>query len=251
MIRIFLCVLAFFCVSHAAPNNNSSLKNSLLGNFASGSIVSGSTKAGNVKRWYLFNEGHVGYSFSTLDSVFGDHQKLHSVDLGYSVYITAINGSVRPYIGTEITAPIYVKSVGGSPAFFEDNGLPNQGKVISDLGFRGYGVQVPVIVGLQAGSFYLQAMAGYSYNNIIDLLYTSDITLDTEVTSVYQGFVYGLGAGIKVSNVFSIGLRYMMGELTSTNRDVNEAHILRRHSIRPKDFKNDYMRASIIFGVVF
>ena len=228
-------------------NTLGNAKKQLLGNFASGSVVSGSTYAGSgARRWYLFNEGHLGYSYSKLGDL-----NLHSVDVGYSMYISSIKaaGGIRPYVGTEITVPIYIKSTGNSNAFSAPTGLPGDSKVMTDISFNGLGIQVPVIVGAQMGSFYIQGMVGYSYHYIRDRFYVSDVQNDTELENNYQGLTYGLGAGMKFSNVFSVGLRWVTGELTSSARSAKAP--IPTNAVRTKDFKDNYHRFSIIFGVVF
>lgn len=245
--KIVLMLVAVGSMAFAAPNNNT-IKNQLLGNFASGSILNGSTKAGNVQRWYLFSEGHLGYSYSMLGDL-----NLHSADVGYSMYITSIKSAsgLRPYVGTEITVPIYIKSTGNSNAFWagQDTGLPGGTKVMNDMGFNGWGVQVPVIVGVQARYFYIQGMVGYAYHNITDRFYISETQNDTSLDNVYHGLTYGVGMGVKVSNVFSVGLRYVMGQMTSSGRTPGAS--INTDSVRSKDFKDDYKRFSLIFGVVF
>lgn len=235
-------------VAFGATSDITNARKQFLSNFASGSVVSGSTKAGNVQRWYLFNEGHLGYSYSMLGDL-----NLHSLDVGYSMYITAINAAsgLRPYFGTEITVPIYLKSVGNSNAFLADaTNLPPRGKnVMSDIGFNGWGVQVPIVLGVQANAFYVQAMVGYSYHSITDRFYMGDNLNDTSLANTYHGLTYGLGAGIKVSNVFTVGLRYVMGQLTSSERTAESG--IATNVIRTKDFKDDYKRISVIFGIVF
>ena len=253
MISFKHIVLGLIIAGSAAfgATNNSSLSNTkkqLLGNFASGSILSGSSQAGSVQRWYLFNEGHLGYSYSKLGNL-----NLHSADVGYSIYITSIKAAsgIRPYVGTEITVPIYLKSLGNSNAFYDDKeiGLPGGSKVMTDLGFNGWGIQVPVIVGVQMGSFYIQGMVGYSYHSITDNFYVSETQNDTTLENIYHGLTYGVGAGLKFSNVFSVGLRYVMGELTSSSRTAGAS--INTDSVRTKDFRDNYQRFSIIFGVVF
>lgn len=251
--RKIVLLLAFVgSVVFGAPAKNTNslnnVKKNILGNFAKGSILDGSNKAGSVQRWYLFNEGHVGYSYSKLGQL-----DLQSVDLGYSMYLTAIRpaGGLRPYIGTEITFPIYIKSTGFSNAFYDDKatGLPSNTKVLSDMGFNGWGVQVPIIVGVQAQYLYIQGMVGYAYHNIIDRFYVSETQNDTSLTNIYHGFMYGVGVGIKVSNIFSIGFRYVLGQMNSASRVPQTS--INTDSVRTKDFVNDYQRASVIFGVVF
>ncbi|MCX2717259.1 hypothetical protein OQH61_05855 [Helicobacter sp. MIT 21-1697] len=253
---LLMSALAASVVFGAPSNTNSkqqslgNAKKQLLGNFASGSILNGSNKAGNVARWYLFNEGHLGYSYSTI----GD-MNLHSADIGYSMYITAIKSAsgLRPYVGTEITLPIYLKFTGNSNAFKDGspnaNNLPGGSKVMQDIGFNGWGVQVPVIVGVQARYFYIQGMVGYAYHSLTEPYFVSDTQNDTSLKHTYHGLTYGIGAGVKVSNVFSVGLRYVMGQMTSSSREAGAS--ISTDSVKTKDFKEDYQRISLIFGVVF
>ncbi|TLD95440.1 hypothetical protein LS71_007995 [Helicobacter jaachi] len=248
--KIALVLAMAGTLAFGASNNNNlgTVKNQLLGNFASGSILNGSNRAGSVQRWYLFSEGHLGYSYSMLGDL-----NLHSADIGYSMYITAIRSAsgLRPYVGTEITVPLYLKSTGNSNAFWQgvDTGLPGGTKVMTDLGFNGWGVQVPVIVGVQANYFYIQGMVGYAYHSFTDNFYISETQNDTTLDNIYHGLTYGLGAGVKVSNVFSIGLRYVRGEMTSSSRTAGAG--INTNAVRTKDFKDEYQRFSIIFGVVF
>ena len=261
--KVFLMLVVASSIAFGATTNNSTnklnaqsltnAKKTVTGSFASGSILDGSTKAGNVARWYLFNEGHVGYSYSKLGDL-----NLHSADLGYSLYITSIKAAsnVRPYIGTEITVPLYLKSTGDSNGFdpavsnvLGTSGLPGGNAVKTDVGFNGWGIQIPVILGVQVNSYYIQGMIGYGYHSITDTFYVSDTMNDVSVDNIYQGLVYGLGAGIKFSNVFSFGVRYIMGDLTNTSREPSAGIIT--NALRSKDFKNNYQRFSVIFGIVF
>lgn len=243
LMLILLCGMAF-----GATKSLNNAKKSFFGNFASGSILSGSTQAGDVRRWYLFNEGHLGYSYTKLGAL-----NLHSADVGYSLYITSIKAAsgIRPYFGTEITVPIYLKSLGNSNAFWadRDTGLPGGTKIMTDVGFNGWGVQVPLILGVQTGAFYIQGMVGYAYHNITDRFYISEMQNDTSLDNVYHGLTYGVGVGLKFSNVFSVGARYVMGEMTSSERKAQTG--INTDSVRTKDFKNDYQRFSVIFGIVF
>lgn len=235
-----------------ASNNGTlgSTKNEFLSQFAQGSILNGSTKAGSVARWYLFNEGHVGYSYSMLGNM-----NLHSVDVGYSAYIMSIKSAsgLRPYFGVEITAPLYIRTLGSSNAFYSgaDTGLPGGSNVLGDMNFNGWGVQVPLILGVQARYFYMQAMVGYSYHSITERFYVSDTQNDTSLTNNYSGFTYGAGMGVRVSNVFSVGVRYVMGQLTSVGRSPEGGSPINADSIRGKDFGNRYQRISLIFGMIF
>lgn len=245
-----LALSASMALGASSSNKNSlgTAKNQFLGQFATGSILNGSTKAGSVQRWYLFNEGHLGYSYSKLGAM-----NLHSVDVGYSMYIMSIKSAsgLRPYFGVEITAPIYIRTLGNSNAFYDDKatGLPGGTKVMNDIGFNGWGVQVPLILGVQARYFYMQAMVGYSYHSITDNFYVSDTQNDTSLANVYHGLTYGVGMGVRVSNVFSIGLRYVMGQMTSSERTPGAS--INTDAVRTKNFTNDYQRMSVIFGMVF
>lgn len=246
--RAMLWLVLTSSILLGASNDVTNARKQFLGNFASGSVLSGSTKAGSVQRWYLFNEGHLGYSYSMLGDL-----NLHSLDVGYSMYITAIRpqSGLRPYFGLELTAPIYLKSVGNSNAFYadRDTGLPGGRKVMTDTGFNGWGAQVPLILGVQARYFYIQGMVGYSYHNITDNFYVSDTQNDTSLDNIYHGLTYGVGMGIKVRNVFTVGFRYVMGQLNSSSRTPGAS--INADSVRAKDFKDDYKRFSVIFGVVF
>lgn len=248
IILALVCSASVAMAASFSTSSFSSAKSQFLGAFASGSVVSGSSGAGNVERWFLFNEGHIGYSYSTLGEL-----NLHSADIGYSIYITSIQslGGLRPYFGIEATAPIYLKSVGSSNAFSTgvDTGLPNGAKVMQDVGFNGFGLQVPIVLGIQANTFYIQGMLGYAYHKITDNFFVSDVQNDTSLSQVYQGLTYGVGVGIRFKNVFSFGARYVMGELTSSNREAGAN--INMDAIRAKDFKDKYQRFSLIFGIMF
>lgn len=220
-------------------------ENALLSNFGAGRVVRASSDG--TTRWILYNEGMLGYSYAKLGDSF-----LHSADIGYSSYIMSVSSmrGVYPYVGVEVTLPIYIRQRGNSNAFATSpSDLPGGTKLLGEMGFNGWGVQVPVVVGLQMKSFYIQAMGGYAYHSIKDVFYKSETENDWSLTNTYQGIIYGAGLGLRLRNTFSIGARFVMGDLNSTLRDP-EQPALQTH-IRTKDFQVPYWRASVIFGVVF
>ena len=85
--------------------------------------------------------------------------------------------------------------------------------------------------------------------SIKDNFYISETQNDTSLDNIYHGLTYGIGMGVKVSNVFSVGLRYVMGQMTSSSRTPGAS--INTDSVRSKDFRDDYQRFSVIFGVVF
>ncbi len=245
---IMMLLLIGLSVVFGATNAFSSYKSyesSLLSNFGAGRVVRASSDG--TTRWILYNEGMLGYSYSKLGESF-----LHSADIGYSTYIMSVSSmrGVYPYVGVEITVPIYIRQKGDSNAFATSpTDLPGGTKLLGEMGFNGWGVQVPVVIGLQMKSFYIQAMGGYAYHSIKDVFYKSATENDWSLTNTYQGIIYGAGVGIRMRNTFSAGLRFIMGDLNSTLRDP-EQPALQTH-LRAKDFQVPYWRASVIFGVVF
>ncbi|RDU57212.1 hypothetical protein CQA49_00695 [Helicobacter sp. MIT 00-7814] len=252
----FAGVLSALCVGNlsAASNNNyfqqyKSYESSLLSNFGNGRVIKASTKA-NSATWVFYNEGHLGYSYSKLGSTI-----LNSADIGYSSYIMAIRSAqgLHPYVGLEITVPIYLQARGDSNIFANPSSmLPNGRAVLGETGFTGWGVQVPVVIGVQAGSFYIQAMGGYAYHAITDTFYKSEVENNWSADTAYQGIIYGGGVGWRLNNTFSMGVRYIMGNLTNTTRTPTSENFNALNSdIKTKDFQVPYYRASVIFGYVF
>lgn len=240
----------------SAASNNSyfqqykSYEKSLLSNFGNGRVIKASTKA-NSATWVFYNEGHLGYSYSKLGSTI-----LNSADIGYSSYIMAIRSAqgLHPYVGLEITVPIYLQARGDSNIFTNPptGQLPNGRSLLGETGFTGWGVQVPVIIGVQAGSFYAQGMVGYAYHSITDTFYKSDTENNWSADTAYQGIIYGGGVGWRLNNTFSMGFRYVMGDLTNTKRTPTSENFNALNSdIKTKDFQVPYYRASVIFGYVF
>lgn len=250
LMAILLASFSMASLASGATNALSQYKsyeNSLLSNFGSGRVIRASNDG--TTRWILYNEGMLGYSYSKLGDTF-----LHSADIGYSTYIMSVSSmrGVYPYVGVEITVPIYIKQKGDSNAFATDPtaaGLPNGTKLLGEMGFNGWGVQVPVVIGLQMKSFYIQAMGGYAYHSIKDVFYKSATENDWSLTNTYQGIIYGAGLGVRLKNTFSAGLRFIMGDLNSTLRDPEQPGL--QPHLRAKDFQSPYWRASVIFGVCF
>lgn len=242
---LFLVGLSAMFGATNAFSQYKSYENSILSNFGSGRVIRASSDG--TTRWILYNEGMLGYSYAKLGETF-----LHSADIGYSSYIMSVSSmrGVYPYVGVEITVPIYIREKGNSNAFATTpTDLPGGSKLLSETGFNGWGVQVPVVIGLQAKSFYIQAMGGYAYHSIKDVFYKSATENDWSLTNTYQGIIYGAGLGIRMRNTFSFGLRFVMGDLNSTLRDPEQPGL--QPHIRTKDFQSRYWRASAIFGVVF
>ncbi len=245
LMMLFLVGLSAMFGATNAFSQYKSYENSILSNFGSGRVIRASSDG--TTRWILYNEGMLGYSYAKLGETF-----LHSADIGYSSYIMSVSSmrGVYPYVGVEITVPIYIREKGNSNAFATTpTDLPGGSKLLSETGFNGWGVQVPVVIGLQAKSFYIQAMGGYAYHSIKDVFYKSATENDWSLTNTYQGIIYGAGLGIRMRNTFSFGLRFVMGDLNSTLRDPEQPDL--QPHIRTKDFQSRYWRASAIFGVVF
>ena len=242
---LFLVGLSAMSGATNALSQYKSYENSILSNFGPGRVIRASNDG--TTRWILYNEGMLGYSYAKLGETF-----LHSADIGYSSYIMSISSmrGVYPYVGVEITVPIYIREKGNSNAFATTpTDLPGGSKLLSETGFNGWGVQLPVVIGLQTKSFYIQAMGGYAYHSIKDIFYKSATENDWSLTNTYQGIIYGAGLGIRMRNTFSFGLRFVMGDLNSTLRDPEQPGL--QPHIRAKDFQSHYWRASAIFGVVF
>ena len=234
----------------ASPfNSYKSAESSLLSNFGSGRVIKASS-ASSSATWILYNEGHLGYSYSSLGDMI-----LNSADVGYSSYIVSVSsaGGLHPYVGVEITVPVYLRARGDSNIFATSpqNQLPNGTKLLGETNFSGWGVQIPAVLGVHfGGGFYIQAMAGYSYHSLTDTFFKSATENNWSANAVYQGVVYGGGLGLKLKDTFSIGVRYMMGNLNSTTRDPGDFTALNAF-IKTKDFQVPYWRASIILGYVF
>ncbi|PAF51029.1 hypothetical protein [Helicobacter sp. 13S00477-4] len=225
---ILLGVLLFLSTIDAATNTtkkNQSTRptiktvqqkrNLILGNFTKGSIVDGTKGTGSVRRWYLFNEGSVGSSYTIL----GKSQYV-SVDLGYSTYIRTIEsllGGMNFIVGTEITVPIYLMTKGRSNILDDHRFLERE----ETKGVAGFGVQLPLIMGLEYKGFYILGLGGYTWLFMKDTYYNAGQGENPTVSTQYDGIIYGGGLGYKISNVVNIGLRYVRGNMTNRLNQTN------------------------------
>ncbi|WP_104697257.1 MULTISPECIES: hypothetical protein [unclassified Helicobacter] len=212
MSRVIYGLFALFLMldfSFAAPKKSSSSTKKELGKFTPGSIADGTTGTGKVRRWYFFNEGAVGSSYTFL----GKSEYL-SVDLGYSLYIRSIEsvlGGMNLMIGTEISAPIFLRPMRGSKSNILEN-RPYLERTQFE-GVVGGGVQLPLMLGLEYKGFYVVGFGGYTWLFMKDT-YPSDNRGDfPTIKTQYDGVIYGGGLGYKISNIVNLGVRYTGGSL--------------------------------------
>lgn len=240
-------------------------RNGLLGGFTKGSVTSGAKATGSVRRWYLFNEFGVGSSYTEL----GQSQYV-SADLSYSTYIRSIEsvlGGMNFMIGTEVSVPLYLLPMGKSNILYQDiptsdctpsscSHMPLETK--ENQGLAGFGIQLPLMIGLEYKGFYLTGLVGYTWLFMNDTYSASRGNLPTVETN-YGGLIYGGGLGYKVSNIVNIGLRYTRGSLTNYLEgtkfsDTAVANGLDSRSItrlRGRDNYNiDYQKFSIFISII-
>ncbi|PAF48176.1 hypothetical protein BKH46_02390 [Helicobacter sp. 12S02634-8] len=218
---LFVCVsIAMLFVSAEAvakdPRNpKSTLKsvqnnrNGVLRQFTKGSIVSGTKATGSVRRWYLFNEGSIGSSYTML----GRSQYV-SADLAYSTYIRSIEslfGGLSLMAGTELSVPIYLMIRGRSNVLSDHRLL----EVQETEGIAGYGIQLPLMLGLEYKGFYVVGLVGYTWLFMKDTYMATGRGANPTISTNYDGLIYGGGLGYKFSNVVNLGVRYVTGSLTN------------------------------------
>lgn len=183
-------------------------------NFASGSIVSGSraNASNSERRWYIFNEGAVGGSYTMLGKA-----NYWAVDLGYNVYIRTIEsavGGINFLAGAGVNFPIYLKAGGKSNILSDGRGFQTK----DYDGIVGWGSEIPVMLGIEKSGFYLTGLVGYGWLFMTDIYPTTNQSGNgafPRVETSYDGIIYGAGIGYKVSNVINIGFRYLHGDMTN------------------------------------
>lgn len=213
MKKLLLGCLSFLLLTNIAfgvtTSKTSSNKN--LGKFTSGSIVSGTPATGKVRRWYFFNEGSIGSSYTFL----GKSQYL-SVDLGYSLYLRSIEsvlGGMNFMFGTEISVPLYIKPMSGSKSnILNDHRYLERSEI---EGLAGLGLELPLMLGFEYKGFYIAGLAGYTWLFMKDTYKSAAQGAYPTIQTQYDGVIYGGGIGYKVSNVVNIGVRYTGGSITN------------------------------------
>ncbi|PAF42020.1 hypothetical protein [Helicobacter sp. 11S03491-1] len=229
-------------------------RNMVLNQFTRGSIVSGTKGTGSVRRWYLFNEGSVGSSYTML----GKSQYV-SVDLGYSTYIRSIEslfGGMSLMAGTEVSVPIYLTVRGKSNILSDNPALETK----ETQGLIGVGVQLPFMLGLEYKGFYINGLVGYTWLFMKDTYPSTGAGDHPSVQTTYDGLIYGGGLGYKISNVVNIGVRYVRGELTNRKNQTKfdqraidqglEANSITKE--RGRDIWNvDYQRFYVFLSYIF
>lgn len=244
-----LFLLIDFSFAATSKTSSSSTKKEL-GKFTPGSIVDGTTGTGKARRWYFFNEGAVGSSYTFL----GKSEYL-SVDLGYSLYIRSIEsvlGGMNLMIGTEISVPIFLKPMKGS----RSNILSDHRYLETSRfdGVAGSGVQVPLTLGLEYKGFYIMGFGGYTWLWMKDTYPSDAYGKYPSVDSMYDGVIYGGGLGYKISNIVNIGARYTGGSLTNRYSQLKPG-ILGGETISGKTGRDiydiPYHRISVFISVIF
>lgn len=209
----FLALLLLLEFSFAAPTTtrSSSSSSRQLGTFTKGSIVDGTTGTGTARRWFFFNEGAVGSSYTFL----GKAEYL-SVDVGYSLYLRSIEsvlGGMNMMFGTEITAPIFLQPMRGSKSNILDTHAYLERTQFE--GIVGAGVQLPLMLGFEYKGFYFLGFGGYTWLFMKDTYPSTQRGDFPTIKTQYDGVIYGGGLGYKVSNIVNLGFRYTGGSLTN------------------------------------
>ncbi|CBG40602.1 hypothetical protein [Helicobacter mustelae] len=179
-------------------------------NFTPGSVVSGTPSTGKVRRWYFFNEGAIGASYTFLGRA-----QYTSIDLGYNFYLRSIEsmlGGVNFFIGSEINMPLYFKTMPGS----RSNIISGHPRLESKetQGLSGVGIQIPLVLGFEYQGFYVAGLAGYTWLFMNDTYPSKGAGVHPTIQTQYDGVIYGGGIGYKISNIINIGVRYIAGSLT-------------------------------------
>ncbi|PAF53977.1 hypothetical protein BKH42_03145 [Helicobacter sp. 13S00482-2] len=235
-------------------SNINQKRDMILKNFTKGSIVDGTKATGSTRRWYEFNEGVIGSSYTML----GNSQYV-SVDIGYSTYIRSIEslfGGMSLMAGTEISVPIYLMTRGKSNILNDER--PLETKEVE--GIAGYGLQLPFMAGLEYKGFYIVGLVGYTWLFMKDTYYATSGANPT-VNTLYDGLIFGGGMGYKISNVVNIGVRYItsngltnrMNQTKFDDRAVAEGidkqskFLTRDRDIYNVDYQRIYLFLSFIF----
>lgn len=216
-LRFLFMVGIASAILNAAPSGNQAYKNlknsqsSFTNSFASGTFVSGSTSGKNgARRWYIFNEGSVGGSYTMLGSA-----NYWAVDLGYHAYIRTIESAIGGFnfqAGVELNFPLYL-SVSGKSNILTDH---RPFETNESTGLAGWGIELPAMIGIEKNGFYIVGLVGYGWLFMKDT-YTNALARGAHPTiqTTYDGLIYGGGLGYKVSNVINIGFRYIAGTMTN------------------------------------
>lgn len=225
----FLATLALGSMLYAAPSKSTSSAKAgrSTSKFAKGTFVDGTTGTGSARRWFFFNEGSIGSSYSWL----GRSQYV-SVDLGYSAYLRSIEsvlGGMNFMIGTEISAPIFIRPIVGSRS-----NILNDHRFLESSEFDGVaggGLQLPIMMGFEYRGFYFMGFAGYTWLWMNDTYQSTTVGAHPTVRNMYDGVIYGGGIGYKVSNIVNIGIRYTGGSLTNRIEQLDPDAILANETI--------------------
>lgn len=222
----FVLGMSLFSEVFAATNKNyKSLKgkqSSFTNNFASGTFVSGSTlgRTGSnaARRWYIFNEGSVGGSYTMLGNA-----NYWALDLGYRVYMRTIEtfGLINFIGGLEIDVPLYLSANGKSNVIYNSSTDKTMKpfETSETSGLRGWGIEPNLMLGFEIKGFYLTGLFGYSFLSMSDIYTTSSRGAHPIVTTNYDGITYGVGVGYKFSNVVNVGFRYVTSSMMTLRKD--------------------------------
>ncbi|MCE3037543.1 hypothetical protein LW135_06875 [Helicobacter sp. faydin-H20] len=251
-----LCALLSLNLAFGAPAKTTKT-NKNLGKFTKGSVVDGTPATGKVRRWYFFNEGSAGSSYTFL----GKSQYL-SVDLGYSLYLRSIEsmlGGMNFMFGTEISVPMYLKVMPNSKSniLSDHRYLERQ----ETEGLAGFGVELPLMIGLEYKGFYIAGLAGYTWLFMKDTYKSANAGAYPTIQTQYDGIVYGGGIGYKISNIVNFGIRYTGGSLTNregartsispeANRDNLGGMVITNQTGRPI-YNIPYHRIHAFISIIF
>ncbi|ANV97552.1 hypothetical protein BBW65_01445 [Helicobacter enhydrae] len=191
-----------------------------------------------IKNWLFLNDTSLGASWSSI----GDTGYI-SVDLGYSLTIAtyAPTGGVRRTFGLDIEVPLYVSALGSS------NGITSGDKISESLG---WGVVLPLTIGIEAKNFWLKGLFGYTYNEISEGFdVASNKQSIVKINMRYHGFTYGVQLGWRYKNILNLGLKAMFGKLQNTARNANGSGL--ETAIQSKDRQYNLMRFGGFASITF
>lgn len=191
-----------------------------------------------VRNWLFLNDASVGTSWSSIGKT-----SYISVDLGYSLTIAtfASTGGVRRTFGLDIDVPLYVSAFGSS------NGITSGDKISEALG---WGVIVPVTLGMEVKNFWLKGLFGYAFNEIsegFEIAKNQESIVKMKMR--YHGFAYGLSLGWRYKNILNLGFKAMFGKLQNTLRNVEGSGF--ENAIEKKDRQYDLMRFGAFASITF
>lgn len=191
-----------------------------------------------LPNWIFLNDTSIGISWTGLGKT-----NYMSVDLAYSFTVAtyASTGGVRRTFGFDVEVPLYVAAFGNS------NGITSAEKITEAFG---YGVVVPLTIGIEVKSFWFKGLFGYTFNQISEGFELEKNPNDVvKMNMLYHGFTYGIGMGWRYKNILNIGLKAMFGRLQNSSRSASGSGL--EGEIEKRSRQYNFMRAGISAAITF